>query len=172
MRVSVTTLLKLLPLALLSLACNHVPDCSAYVDGGETVDGTMCYSRVYREMTISYKAPVATIEQIMLAGDDWSEATGGRTRIDWKVTNDESANVMVSTKDIDKSGYYNPFDDVLWIHVDCDHPREVAIHELGHMFGLGHDPEESAAMFHASVAPITQRDVEHFDRLWNGGVKY
>lgn len=151
--------------ALLAVGCTSQPLCGAWLVDGVSLDGDMCESRLRDELTISEAFTPEQQSLIIAGGDAWRVATAGRADILWTIG--EPADVRVGCE-FGRAGAYPSSGTLCFEVYDLESLRARSIHELGHHFGLGHDPTPQVVMRPGvdDDNSVTARDLEHFNQLW------
>lgn len=156
-------------LSLLAGCSVESADCgSRLTQSGEVVDGRMCAQALRGELTISSEFTAEQQTAIMSATDSWAEETAGRVAITWRVVDTGAyVNPRPASQKSGAWGSYNPGLAKIWFRQDLDLAllHSAALHEFGHMFGLGHaEPGELMAP-NSKRLPITPADLAHFDAV-------
>lgn len=141
--------------------------CGSTLDDGTSYDGMMCESRIRRTLAVSSDFSTEQLDALMLAGDDWAAATGGRVALTWRVVPHAEADVARwYSLEHNAQTYADEGTIQVSRHLSAEQTRKTMRHELGHTFGLGHAADESATMFTTASDVLSASDLATFDRLW------
>jgi anti-sigma factor RsiW len=159
-------------LAFVALACSEPGECQVYGDQ----ESVAVPSHLLAAITVDYRFSLAERSAIQSAANEWREATAGRAAIEL-VTGDADEWTINSVDRIDRCPNCAGLTDLGAPTIELSRTRiaglsmfyAVALHELGHFFGLGHSSDPKLLMFGCYVGndEITAGDVAMFDDLYD-----